>query len=293
MNGAIDHLESLFETGGFNAAQVVRGVFRDENGPWRAGPVYLFIIDRTGYTLFHGAFPDKYELRILTGTVQDAVTGEFILPQVIAAATQSEEGGFVEYHFDNPDDDTDSVEIPKLAFVRQRTITYHHPILGEISNSYIIGSGLYQEQDSAGSTMTRGCVDRNIAASAVRTQDDIRAFVDCAAAYLAEHGTAEARRAFNEDERWKHGPTYVFVDGIAESGVNSRTFVYPPDPSREGQLWGAAIDDFGNDLFYEIYRITQAVDAGWVYYSFPNPRPASSRRRPPTSLRSTGTASRR
>ena len=281
VNGAIDHLESLFETGGFNAAQVVRGVFRDENGPWRAGPVYLFIIDRTGYTLFHGAFPDKYELRILTGTVQDAVTGEFILPQVIAAATQSEEGGFVEYHFDNPDDDTDSVEIPKLAFVRQRTITYHHPILGEISNSYIIGSGLYQEQDLAGSTMTRGCVDRNIAASAVRTQDDIRAFVDCAAAYLAEHGTAEARRAFNEDERWKHGPTYVFVDGIAESGVNSRTFVYPPDPSREGQLWGAAIDDFGNDLFYEIYRITQAVDAGWVYYSFPNP--ATGKRSPKAS----------
>ena len=272
VNGAIDHLESLFETGGFNAAQVVRGVFRDENGPWRAGPVYLFIIDRTGYTLFHGAFPDKYELRILTGTVQDAVTGEFILPKIIAAATQSEDGGFVEYHFDNPDDDTDSAEIPKLAFVRERTITYRHPSLGEISNTYIIGSGLYQEQDSAGGpTVTRACDDRNIAASAVRTQGDIRAFVDCAAAYLAEHGTEEARRAFNEDERWRHGSMYVFAHEIAKSGRESKAFVYPPDASREGQLWGAAIDGFGNDLYYETYRILQLRDAGWIYYSFPNP----------------------
>ena len=115
------------------------------------------------------------------------------------------------------------------------------------------------------------CSERVISASAVRTQSDIRALVECANAYLTEHGTAEARRAFNEDERWKHGPTYVFVDGIAKSGTDSKTFVYPPNPSREGQFWGESIDDFGNDLFFEIYRMTQAVDAGWIYYSFPNP----------------------
>ena len=272
VNGAIDHFEGLVEAVGFNSAGVLQSVFRDEHGPWRAGPVYLFVIDRTGYTLFHGAFPDKYEFKLLTGNVLDAVTGEAILPQIISAATQSDEGGFVEYHFDNPDDHTDSVEIPKLAFVRARTITFRHPVLGEISNDYIIGSGLYQEQGSeGGAMMTSGCADRNIAASEVRTQSDIRAFVNCAAEYLAEHGTAEARRAFNEDERWKHGPTYVFVDGIAESGADAKTFVYPPDPSREGGVWGEAIDDFGNDLFYEAYRMTQLVDSGWLYYSFPNP----------------------
>ena len=138
--------------------------------------------------------------------------------------------------------------------------------------------------------MTRSCASRGIAASAVRTLDDIRPFVECAAEYLAEHGTEEARRAFNEDERWKHGPTYVFVDGLAESGTDSQTFVYPPDPSREGQLWGEAIDDFGTDLFYEAYRMMSVVDSGWLYYSFPNPATAESRRRRPTSSRSTGTA---
>ncbi|MCY4429692.1 MAG: cache domain-containing protein [Rhodospirillales bacterium] len=135
----------------------------------------------------------------------------------------------------------------------------------------LAGGFSYGASPEGGPTMTGACSERNIAASAVRTQSDIQAFVACAAEYLSEHGSAEARRAFNEDERWKDGPTYVFVDGNAKSGTGSKTFVYPPNPSREGQLWGEAIDDFGNDLFFEIYRMTQAVDAGWVYYSFPNP----------------------
>ena len=98
-------------------------VFRDTTGHWRHGPTYLFIIDRTGYTLFHGAFPEKYELQTPTTTLRDAVTGELILPQIIEAATSSEEGGFVEYHFDNPDDDTDSAEILKVTYALEREST--------------------------------------------------------------------------------------------------------------------------------------------------------------------------
>ena len=86
-----------------------------------------------------------------------------------------------------------------------------------------------------------------------------------------EHGPDEARRAFNEDERWKHGPTYVFVDGIAKSGEQSIAHVFPPDPSREGTAWGTSVDSFGNDLFYELHRTLSIVDSGWIYNSFRNP----------------------
>ncbi len=150
-----------------------------------------------------------------------------------------------------------------------------------VLGGFLSGARHASAHEDGGATMTSGCSDRYVAASSVRTQSDIRAFVECAAEYLAEHGTAEARRAFNEDERWKHGPTYVFVDGIAKSGTDAKTFVYPPDPAREGGVWGEAIDDFGNDLFYEVYRMTQAVDSGWLYYSFPNP--ATGRRSPKAS----------
>lgn len=266
------YIIELQETGDLAASSKARIALRDPNGPWRHGSVYLYVLDlTTNVILFHGAFPDRFELRPLIPTVKDTVTGKLVLPQILEAARSNPEGGFVEYFFDDPSDDTDSADIPKVGYAREFTGSFQRSDGVVVSLDFVVGSGFYGTSHESGPTMTSGCSDRNIAASAVRTQSDIRALVECAEAYLAEHGTAEARRAFNEDERWKHGPTYVFVDGIAKSGTDSKTFVYPPNPSREGQVWGEVIDDFGNDLFYEVYRMTQAVDSGWIYNSFPNP----------------------
>lgn len=131
------------------------------------------------------------------------------------------------------------------------------------------------------STGTPSCDDHRISAKAVATTGDIQAFVRCAAEYVLEHGTEEARRAFNEDERWHYGTVYVFVDGVAESGDDSMTFVFPPDPSREGRPWGASIDSFGTDYFFELHRILSVVDSGWIYYAFTNP--ATGRDEPKSS----------
>ena len=125
------------------------------------------------------------------------------------------------------------------------------------------------------------CSHHRISAKAVASTGDIRAFVRCAAEYVLEHGTEEARRAFNGDERWHDGPVYVFVDGIAESGEDSMTFVFPPDPSREGSPWGTSIDSFGTDYFFELHRILSVVDSGWIYYAFTNP--ATGRDEPKSS----------
>ena len=280
-NEAINYITQLFlnQTYGFETFELLRAVFRDKNGPWISGPVYLIVFDPDGYTIFHGAFPDRYEYRV-TGTARDAVTGELLLPRFLAAA-QQEEGGFVEYHFDNPDDDSDSAEIPKVAYVRRQDLVIEFPG-GSVTQSYYLAAGFYpREGTGSGLTMTSGCTDRNIAASAVRTQGDVRAFVTCAAEYLAEHGTREAHRAFHEDPRWRHGQTYLGVLPLSESGTNTRSFVFPPDPSRERRPWGSIEDDFGDDLFSEIYRIMQLVDAGWVYYTFADP--TTGRRKPKAS----------
>ena len=117
---------------------------RDENGPWRHGSVYLYILDRISNTiLLHAAFPDRFELRPLVATVRDAVTGELILPQVIEAAKSSPDGGFVEYYFDDPADDTDSADVPKVGYAREfmgqvlRTDGVTVPV------NIIVGSGFY------------------------------------------------------------------------------------------------------------------------------------------------------
>ncbi len=146
VNGAYDYLLGLYETEGFDATLRVRRIFRDTTGYWRHGPTYLFVMDLAGYTFFHGAFPEKYELQTPTNTLRDAVTGELILPKIIEAATSNEEGGFAEYHFDNPDDDTDSADIPKVTFARKYEVTYTLPDGNPASLTAVVGAGIYEDE---------------------------------------------------------------------------------------------------------------------------------------------------
>ena len=133
---AANHIISL---SGDNLS-TVRLAFRDENGPWRHGSVYLYVLETTGnFIMFHAAFPDRFELRPLVPTVRDAVTGEFILPQVIEAAKSDPEGGFVEYYFDDPNDDTDRADIPKVGYAREFTLTGEN----QSPQTFIVGSGFY------------------------------------------------------------------------------------------------------------------------------------------------------
>ncbi len=114
------------------------------------------------------------------------------------------------------------------------------------------------------------CADHSIAASAIRTTGDVKAFVQCAYEYVQEEGFDEARRAFNEDERWRSGPIYVFVSESTPTSDQARRFVFPPDRLNEGTSLGLLIDAYGNDYYKEQHRITSSVGDGWIYYSFTN-----------------------
>ena len=119
------------------------------------------------------------------------------------------------------------------------------------------------------------CSDKSVAAVAIQNRADIRAYVECAAEYVSEHGTEEARRAFHEDERWRHGPHYVFVRllAIPEQGVLSKLLVFPPDPAREN-IEGTQVHDIEDryflDYYQELHRLLGMFDAGWVHYFFTN-----------------------
>ena len=74
----------IISTGDVAAASKARIAFRDPNGPWRHGSVYIAVLQpATNLILFHGAFPDRFELR-QAGISRDAVTGELIVDQLIA-----------------------------------------------------------------------------------------------------------------------------------------------------------------------------------------------------------------
>ena len=138
-----EFVRDLQKSGDLAASSKLRIALRDPDGPWRHGSVYVYMLDLTSnIILFHGADPDRYELRPLVPTVRDVVTGKLILPQVIEAAKSSPEGGFVQYFFDDPTDDTDSADIPKVGYARE--------FKGEwdagtrvIQFDFIVGSGFY------------------------------------------------------------------------------------------------------------------------------------------------------
>ncbi len=122
-----------------------------------------------------------------------------------------------------------------------------------------------------GATEPVSCADQSVVASAVRTMEDVRPFVQCAYEFAQEMGLEEARRAFNEDERWKSDPIYVFISESTPLSDQARHFVFPPEPSREGTSRGLLIDVFGNDYYKEQNRITSGFGEGWIFYSFTNP----------------------
>ena len=128
-----------------SAASKLRLALRDPDGPWRHGSVYLYILDlNSNIVVLHGAFPDRFELRPLVGIARDGVTGELILPQVLEAAQSSPEGGFVEYFYDDPNDDTDSADIPKVGYAREYiSRPVERPDGTIVQSRFIIGSGFY------------------------------------------------------------------------------------------------------------------------------------------------------
>ena len=143
-------------------------------------------------------------------------------------------------------------------------------ILALIGLSAAFGNGP-NDQDEGSEGHVAICSDHPISARAIRNASDIQAFVRCAHEFMLKAGPNVARAAFHEEGHWRHGPYYVFVDEIASGGDESRAFVYPPDPSREGTVWGPLADSIGTDVIAEMSRTLAVVDEGWVYYGFRNP----------------------
>ena len=221
---------------------------------WNDGPIYAFGADFTGTQVFSGKDPGADDE---PGELGDAM-GKFLGSDIFRPALAFGEM-FLLYMDEHPE--TEQVQ-RKLAFVK-RVMAQGVPIL--------VGSGYYlPEQGSVAEDGLPSCADKSVAAGAIRTQEDIQSFVLCARDYASSNGAAEAARAFREDERWKSGPYYVYVNRVPTPGELTLTIVHP-NRAREGRSWGPLIDVLGNDFFLEEGRLARDFGGGWVYYSFLNP----------------------
>ena len=143
VTAAGEYFTGLLSAGNLTAVSQARVILRDPNGPWRHGSVYIAIMERVSRIItLHGGFPDRFEFR-QGGIATDIATGELVVDQLVRAAESSPDGGFWEYYFDNPADDLDSADVPKVGYARIVTAHIPRPDGSTISIDYIINSGFY------------------------------------------------------------------------------------------------------------------------------------------------------
>lgn len=119
--------------------ETTKCLLRDPYGPWRRDSVYLYVWDLTSDTIeFHGAFPERYEGNSISLFARDDVAETWILTMVREAAASSPEGGFLEYHFDDPTDQTNRSYTPKLGFAREFMV-----MIESRQKTVLVGSGFY------------------------------------------------------------------------------------------------------------------------------------------------------
>ena len=226
----------------------------EDDPRWKDGTSYAVVLDAMGNQVMTGNGLRVNGNSLHEWLSRDPYMDQFGGREVVDAGLAFGES-FIYYRYASPFSGTVQ---PKVGYFK-RVVAEGIPLL--VGAGYPAGPG----------QPAPGCSDNYAAAPAVRTREDVRAFVQCAAEYALEHGEEEARRAFNEDARWKSGPTYVFVDGVQPSGEDALVHVFPPEPSREGSVWGTSVDAFGNDYYYELHRVLSVVDEGWIHYAFRNP----------------------
>ena len=143
VTAAGEYFVGLLSSGDLTAVSQARFILRDPNGPWRHGSVYVAIMERVSRIItLHGGFPDRFEFR-RGGIATDIATGELVVEQLIRAAESGPDGGFWEYYFDNPADDADSADVPKVGYARVFTAHIPRPDGSIISIDYIVNSGFY------------------------------------------------------------------------------------------------------------------------------------------------------
>ena len=124
-----------------------------------------------------------------------------------------------------------------------------------------------------GAAETPSCADKSVSAGAIRTREDVKAFVICAREHLEQVGEDSAYDAFHNDPRWNSGPIYVFITELVPDGTKARSLVHAGRPERETTdpaMLGDRSDAFGSDIIVEAYRIITTQGGGWWYYGFAN-----------------------
>lgn len=138
VEGATEVYQRAMESPGLSELPNTKNAFREEGSDWKSGEIYIFVASTNGYTLFHGAFPVRFEGRQFVDIDRRDVNGVQYIREVLAAGVAG--GGYVEYMFDNPEVDGDEeFGSPKVSYATG----FRLPGRDEV---FVVGSGFYPIQ---------------------------------------------------------------------------------------------------------------------------------------------------
>ena len=199
----------------------ILNVFRIEDGHWRHGSIYLFILNDQGYVIFHGA--DRTQEARNQSHLED-INGVRFVQEFIRVAKAG--GGFVEYQYDDPSVPGDEVTgTPKLSYVQS--------FEARSGRRVIFGAGIYFDPADYDretmlavdpSALTEGGGPQTVTVTATQTGDPLPVTTRLS---LSLSGTATG------DDYAVTGDMHILIPPEGSEGTTELTFTVEDDGVEE------------------------------------------------------------
>ena len=256
VQSARDHFTRITD---FNELLAIPKTLQEEGGPWNYKSMYLVVLTPEGVVFAHGEDPSKERTNII-----DAVddNGKEVVMKILEVAN-AEEGGFVEYTWDDPSTDEDVN--PRYCYA----IKGGHPLLPQ---EFILVGGYHHNVTSTEDETEALPEFPEVSAQDVRDRETLKAFVQGAGDWvlraLPTLSFPKLKTEFRrEGGHWRHGSTYIFA-----MTPDGNVIFHGSRPDLEGQI---LIDlEDRNGFQFVSALIDAAVDeeaSGYVEYYWDDP----------------------
>ena len=230
-------------------------VLREEGGDWKDGNTFLIILELNGVIRLHG---DDLTVtgKDLSSVEDDA--GDKVFPKMVEAAQSGEEGGFVEYTWDDPSDPNDTN--PKVCYAVQ----YDSPLSPV---PFLMVGGYYQDISDVEHDIGGFPDPPAITASHVIGRETLKAFVHGAIGWTLEASGrvgSDLLKLLNELRReggpWRRGSTYLYI--LTEQGY---VVFHGARPDQEGHI---QIEREDRNGFKFVKALVDAATSGGGYVEY-------------------------
>ena len=186
-----------------------------EEGDWKDGSTYLIVTDKQGRAIIHGYYGDSVHGTDLS-VLRDAMETD-VVSKLIEAAQNSEQGSFVDYYWDDPNDPSDNATSPKSAYA----VNFPAHALGI---ELVLIGGFHHDEPSPPEFETPTDFEPEVTADDVEDRDTLMKFVQEAIAFVLHVVTATGGQIdvaelldASRSETWKSGEIYLFA--ITDQGL--------------------------------------------------------------------------